>query len=79
MKVIGITPAIKIERENNNTYAALGDAIKIRDCDGRVISGFFLYMKLGKGAEDDTITISIDGEKIEIQCSDITDIEKINY
>ena len=78
MNVIGIIPAIKIEKENGGIYACLGDNIRIRDCDGRVFSGLFICMNLGKDAEeDDTIELGIDGESVEVQCSYITDIEKI--
>ena len=48
MEITSITPAVKIVKENNMTgcdmYIALGDNIRVTDCEGRIYTGiFFVY------------------------------------
>lgn len=82
MEITSITPAMKIIKESNmaggNMYIVFGENIRVTDIEGRVFTGIFLYMELGKGEEeDDLIVLDIGCENVEIQCSCIKDIEEV--
>lgn len=81
MEITSITPAIRIVKENNvigcDVYIAFGDNIRIIDIEGRIFTGIFLYMELSKEDDEDLLILSIGSENVEISCSCIKEIEKI--
>ncbi|MDD3362780.1 MAG: hypothetical protein PHW34_14025 [Hespellia sp.] len=82
MEITSITPAIRVVKESGmagcDMYISFGDNIRVTDIEGRIFTGIFFYMELGKNEEeDDVIVLGIGNDNVEIQCSYIKNIEEV--
>lgn len=73
---INITPAMKVTKTHDDKskteYIAFTDSIRIINKDGEIIEGIFIHLNFDK------IVIALKDKTINIQISDIKDIEIIS-